>query len=270
MAFQSRELKHNGRRIWHDAAKTKAELKPARLIHRAWTALTEQEKERQDPQALEKVLTGKQVKKGRTVLAFSLNSELKRTAAAKERYGEDQCDLSIVVDLSSIHLVCWNAECKCNSEASLETIVACVETSFPNWDVLFLSESDSVSSSSFEISHPRFQIFRHWPGEGSRSMSFVVRSCLRSLSFAVRARNRVLSLEMWADQRRDSTSLLMLSVHGPHSDLLGWHDFCGDFIDLISSRARKGSVVAVGDWNADYGPTFDHYPVQSRQDDHMS
>ena len=93
MAFQSHQFTLHGRRIWLDAAKTKAELKPARLIHRAMTALTEQEKDRQDRQDLEKVMKGKQVKMGRTVLAFTLNSELKWTTAAKERYGEDQCDL---------------------------------------------------------------------------------------------------------------------------------------------------------------------------------
>ena len=155
------------------------------------------------------------------------------------------------------------------SKACLETIVACVESSFPDWDILFLSEADSFQSSSFEILHPKFQIFRHWPGEGSRSMSFVVRGCLRSLSSAVRVRSRVLSLEMWTDQRRDSTSLLILGVHGPHEDIITWHDFCSDFMDLVGSRKFRGPLVMAGDWNCDFGPTFSHYPGRERENNDM-
>ena len=93
MAFQSKAFVHNDRKIWLDAAKTKAELKPARIIHRAYTALSEQEKEVSEPQQLEKNLKGKQIKMGKLVLAYSLYSELKWTTAAKERYGPENCEI---------------------------------------------------------------------------------------------------------------------------------------------------------------------------------
>ena len=95
MAFQARSFTHNDRKIWLDAAKTRAELKPARIIHRAFTALSEEEKELDEPKELEKNLRGKQIKLkgGNTVLAYTLNSELKWTNAAKQRYGDEQCDV---------------------------------------------------------------------------------------------------------------------------------------------------------------------------------
>ena len=93
MALQSKAFLHNDRKIWLDAAKTRSELKPARIIHRAFTALSEQEKELTDPSVLEKNMKGKQIKMGKTVLAFTLNSELKWTTAAKQRYGEEPCEL---------------------------------------------------------------------------------------------------------------------------------------------------------------------------------
>ena len=93
MAFQSKAFMHKDRKIWLDAAKTKAELKPARMIHRAHTALSEQEKEVSEPRQLEKNLKGKQIKMGNVVLAYSLYSELKWTSAAKARYGDESCDV---------------------------------------------------------------------------------------------------------------------------------------------------------------------------------
>ena len=119
----------------------------------------------------------------------------------------------------------WNAECKCNSEAALDTIIACVESSFPVWNLLFLSEADSVSSNSFEILHPKFKLFRHWPGPGSRSMCFVVRDPLSALSFSRTCRNRVLALEIWSQGPRKPTSIYVLGVHGPHEEIIEWHDF---------------------------------------------
>ena len=138
----------------------------------------------------------------------------------------------------------------------METIIACVESSFPNWGVWFLSEADSVASSSFEILQSRYKVFRHWPGPGSRSMCFVVRSPLSSLSFAVQSRNRVLSLEMWCQGTREPSSICFVGLQGPHEDVIAWQDFCSDFMELVGSRRFKGPLVAGGDWNCDFGPTF--------------
>ena len=93
MAFQSSSFRCADRKIWLDAAKTRAELKPARIIHRAYTAITEQEKDQTEPKTIEKNLRGKQIKTGNIVLAFTLNGQLKWTAAARARYTEETCEM---------------------------------------------------------------------------------------------------------------------------------------------------------------------------------
>ena len=144
-------------------------------------------------------------------------------------------------------MVSWNAESKCISEASLDAIVACVESSFPDWNILFLSEAGSIASTSFEVLHPRYKLIRHWPGPGSRSMCFVVRDPLTSLSLSVSRRNRVLALEIWCQGSRKPTSTCICGVHGPHEDIITWHDFCSDFMDLVGSRKFRGPLVMAGD-----------------------
>ena len=93
MALQARAFECKGRKIWLDAAKTKAELLPARLIHRAFTAISEQETGKDDAKGVEKNLKGKQVKVGNEIAAYTLNSQLKWTTFARQRYGEETCDV---------------------------------------------------------------------------------------------------------------------------------------------------------------------------------
>ena len=97
----------------------------------------------------------------------------------------------------------------------------------------------------------------------------MVRGPLKSLSFAPRSQNRVLGLEMWAEGGRQPSSLYILGIHGPHTDRLGWHDFCADIVDVVGSRFKKGPLAVAGDWNVDYAPTFEHYPLQPSLDTHM-
>ena len=93
MAFRSHAFECNGRKIWLDAAKTKAELRPARLIHRAFTAVTEEEATQPVKMEVEKNMKGKQLKVGRDIAAFTLNGQLKWTSFAKNRYGSEKCEI---------------------------------------------------------------------------------------------------------------------------------------------------------------------------------
>ena len=62
-AISASRYEVGGRRLWCDAAKTRAELLPARLVHRCATALTNEEESRaaDDRLPVEKVRKGKQV-----------------------------------------------------------------------------------------------------------------------------------------------------------------------------------------------------------------
>ena len=78
-----------------DAAKTKAELRPARVTHRCHTALVAEDdkKEPQDRLRVEKELKGKQVTLGGKVAAYSFHGELCWTSVAKTRYGDETCHM---------------------------------------------------------------------------------------------------------------------------------------------------------------------------------
>ena len=80
-----------GRKLWCDAAKTRAELLPARLVHRCATALTDTESSREegDRLSVEKIMKGKQMKLGGKVAAFTLKGELFWTSEATTCYSED-------------------------------------------------------------------------------------------------------------------------------------------------------------------------------------
>ena len=95
MAFQARKVVHNGRSIWLDAAKTRAELLPSRLVHRAHTCVSSCEDEREgDKLVLEKDMRGKQLKAGRQVIGYSLRGEWKWTTFSENRYAKETLDVS--------------------------------------------------------------------------------------------------------------------------------------------------------------------------------
>ena len=143
-----------------------------------------------------------------------------------------------------------------------------VSDSYPDWHVVFVSEADSIASSSFEIHHSVHSVHRYWPGEGSHALMFVVRDSLSSLSKSLISRNRLFSLELNSDS--DSRqSLCIIGGHGPHDDCHVWHDFMGDLSWMIGERKRAGPVMCVGDWNVDYSPTFEHCPYSTGQHDEM-
>ena len=83
------------RLIWLDAAKTRDELAPARLVRRAAEALIELESNRPQSERKEvtKVLSGKQVKLGGQVVCYSANANLMWTEMAKERYDAPSLDM---------------------------------------------------------------------------------------------------------------------------------------------------------------------------------
>ena len=80
--------------VWCDVERTFQEKRPARLIHKAGDQLTLVEASRQDKRAIEKVMSGKQIKAGADVVAFSLHGELVWTLFGQSRY-DDSCRMLV-------------------------------------------------------------------------------------------------------------------------------------------------------------------------------
>ena len=70
-----------------------------------------------------------------------------------------------------------------SSVESLRTLLNMVHELDSNWGVLFLSEIDFVQSSSpdYDFDLSPHLTWRHWPGEGSRAMRFVVHARFKHL-----------------------------------------------------------------------------------------
>ena len=75
--------------VWVDVEKSRAELKPARLIHRITEILEEYEGARESPQPITKVMNGKQVKMGGELLAWSQHGQLQWGRFACKRYSDE-------------------------------------------------------------------------------------------------------------------------------------------------------------------------------------
>lgn len=78
------------RRVWLDIQKSRAVLRPARLIHRAAELLQQVEAERIDAKDVEKNAGAKHIDIGGNRGFFSLRSELKATTWAQQRYSKDK------------------------------------------------------------------------------------------------------------------------------------------------------------------------------------
>ena len=87
--------KHHGRVLWLDAAKTRDELRPARLVHRAATAIENMENKFPEPDrlAVEKVMNGKQVKAGGKVMLHTYRGNWQWSSDAADRYKPDQMQM---------------------------------------------------------------------------------------------------------------------------------------------------------------------------------
>ncbi len=76
--------------VWLDIEKTRTELRPARIIHRATEMLEEIESLKVEKITIEKFINGKQIKSQGKMLAWSFHGALQYSAYARQRYSEEE------------------------------------------------------------------------------------------------------------------------------------------------------------------------------------
>ena len=84
----------SGKNVWLDAKKSRAEMKPARLVHRITQVLQDFEDSKPDKQALEKNMIGKNVRIPAGQLGWSRAGAWIWTNLAKTRYTTEQLDIA--------------------------------------------------------------------------------------------------------------------------------------------------------------------------------
>ena len=77
------------------------------------------------------------------------------------------------------HICTLNSEKSCGTDVGLAMVLDCVTASVPDWAVVFLPEFDGYTR---DILPPESNhiVHRHYPGEGSFSMAWVVNRDLQS------------------------------------------------------------------------------------------
>ena len=98
IAVRCANYKDGQRFLWLDASKTCDELRPARLVHRAATALEDLESKFNvgDRQKIDKVMNGKQVKVGGIVMGYTHHGSWKWIKSAGDRYKNESGEMEVV------------------------------------------------------------------------------------------------------------------------------------------------------------------------------
>lgn len=144
-----------------------------------------------------------------------------------------------------MQVIGFNTGCKCSTIPGLMSTVSIIEESYPQWDIIVLTEADAVASSTFEKHHPLHRTYRYWPGEGSRAMSFIVHRRFHDVVVRFSNRDRAALLEL-TSPAPGNPSVAIIGVHGPHTCQ---REFLCGVSHLMSCRQGAGPLLIIGDWN---------------------
>lgn len=151
-----------------------------------------------------------------------------------------------------------NAGRKAGSPEKLEALVAAASETQPGWMALYVSEFDGhfgTLHSEEWSTRAGHSVKRHWPGEGSVSMAWIIRASARRRIRSVLWRGRAGSLTLRAEEEASRSSdeagnnMCWVGIHGAHGDVhaASMHDAAV----LCQQRVRPSSVAILGDFNAD-------------------
>ena len=115
-------------------------------------------------------------------------------------------------------------------------------------DIAYVPEYDGSGEAVAEQGW-EFLALRHWPGEGSRSMAFLVRRTLmRQVRWRCwRGRCGALFLE-----GADGASLFVVGFHGAHGDMAA--QGLADLREILACRPHGSQFIVIGDFNIDLLP----------------
>ena len=143
----------------------------------------------------------------------------------------------------------------CGTAGSQWAIIDAVVDVLLYWGVIFLSEVDAVRGSDTN-DYPIHYSSRHWPGEGSFAMKFIVRQCLRQMVRSITWRGRCGALHIF--QRGpvlgNHSNIYIIGIHVAHGDLQ--IDTLSDIAFLLRHRPWGSRVLVAGDWNIDQLPSL--------------
>jgi len=111
---------------------------------------------------------------------------------ARSRYDDETRDMAkdfaerpkLSSPLEEVTLAAINCGRKCGQSGALEALVGIIAEASPDWHVAFVSEVDAFLDHRYSSLRPH-SCYRHYPGEGSCAMQFVINRSARHLMRSV-------------------------------------------------------------------------------------
>ena len=154
---------------------------------------------------------------------------------------------------------------RCGDIACQIDVIDSVANVLPHWAVIYLSEVDAVRRSLPSNDYPTHSSFRHWPGEGSYAMMFMVRNSYRTLIRNITWRGRAGAIHLFQKNQGtdDHTSIYIIGLHSHHGALQ--IDTFADVAFLLRHRPWGSKVLVAGDWNVDQLPALADDPYAQNE-----
>ena len=157
-----------------------------------------------------------------------------------------------------LHVVSINAQGSGGDELGIRALLSMVAEVDQQWAVVFISESDFFAEKNDQIDLSPHLTWRHYPGEGSRAMRFVLRRDFTHLFQSIQWQGRCGLLTLSSGLRCDQGFASFLGVHGAHGDLL--EDTLAAASCLLGLRRPGTKTLVLGDTNVDFLPMMEWDP----------
>lgn len=147
--------------------------------------------------------------------------------------------------LASVGVAILNCGWKCREESSQMAIIGVITNACPNLGLIFLSEVDFKRSNVRPFAVMGHRCHRHWPGDGSTPMMFVMNTKLCKYAQPISWRCRCGAVHLLQNKLGDiQFNLYVVGVHGQQGELHS--DTLADVAFLLRLRPW-GARLAAGD-----------------------
>ena len=143
-------------------------------------------------------------------------------------------------------------------ELGIRTLLSLVRECCPQWAVIFISESDFLEKAGDSVDLSPHRTWRHWPGQGSRAMRFVIRNDVKHLFNSVAWMGRSGVLIMASRFESNKQFVNFVGFHGAHGKLIS--DSFNDLCTLLALGRACSKTLVMGDWHIDILPTLANDP----------
>ena len=169
---------------------------------------------------------------------------------------------------TNLRIVSVNAGGRCRGIDAIDAIIAKIDECTASWAAVYVSELDHTlnSFSVTEVTYSGHKIYRHWPGEGSFAMAWIVNknmtNFLKRITWSGRAGG--IWLQSQDPRQHGALNMQILGIHGGHAEALGSSLYDGSL--AWPGPPRGCRRLAVGDWNVDQLPVCADDPLADSHD----